>query len=85
MDTDRQVELILATAISFFACCQLLITCSNNKSTGQQMSNLLSAANSIQASANSFSRAPPTLTTELTTPSGSSATGAADGRRQEIF
>jgi hypothetical protein len=54
-DTDRHVELILAGAITLFALCQLVITCSNNSSTSTQVNKLITAANSIQESANSFS------------------------------
>lgn len=52
---DRHIELLLTIAIATFACFQLVITCSNNKSTARQMSNLLTAADRINDAADSFS------------------------------
>jgi hypothetical protein len=52
---DRHIELILAGAIAFFACCQLIVTCNNNRSTSQQVDKLIGAATQIQTAAGSFS------------------------------
>lgn len=52
---DRQIELGLTLAITFFAAAQWITSCTNNSSTATQVEKLIAAANSIQASANSFS------------------------------
>jgi len=55
-NTDRHVELLLAAAIAAFACIQLAITILNNRSTSQQTSQLLVAADRVDDAAESFSR-----------------------------
>jgi hypothetical protein len=52
---DRHIELLLTIAIATFACFQLIITCSNNKSTSAQSQRLLDTANRMDDAADSFS------------------------------
>lgn len=54
-NADRHTELILSVAIAFFACCQLVVTCNNNRSTSQQVDKIITAANGIKGAADSFS------------------------------
>jgi hypothetical protein len=50
-DPDRQLELILAGAITLFALCQLVVTVINNFSTSAQVDKIIAAAGSIKESA----------------------------------
>jgi hypothetical protein len=52
---DRHIELMLTIAIATFALFQLVITCSNNSSTTQQVNRLISTADRIDDAADSFS------------------------------
>lgn len=44
---DRHIELGLAAAIALFAAIQLVVTCSNNRSTSKQVDKIIKAANDI--------------------------------------
>lgn len=56
-DPDRQLELILSGAITFFALCQLAVTILNNRSTSNQVDKIIGAANSIKDSASQIKTA----------------------------
>lgn len=56
-DPDRQLELILALAIAFFALCQLVVTMMNNYGTSKQVDKIIATAGGIRDSANQMQRA----------------------------
>ncbi|HTJ30721.1 MAG TPA: hypothetical protein VL346_09485 [Acidobacteriaceae bacterium] len=56
VEPDRQTELLLALAITFFAAAQWITSCQNNASTSTQVNRLITAADRIDDAADSFSR-----------------------------
>jgi len=52
---DRHVELAIALLIAVFAIAQFVDSCSNNRSNAKQVGQIISATNSIKASAEQFS------------------------------
>jgi hypothetical protein len=62
---DRQIELILAAAITFFAAAQWITSCENNASTAMQANALINTASSMATAASGFAVSASSINTHM--------------------